>query len=310
MRFFLPAFTLFVLVIISCKKEYPAYPYHNISSFYMQDANGDTLQAAIQDDQLIIYWPPFQEVPDSVTPVIQVSERAVVQPASGIAVAFNNNTSYTVKAQDGSTMVYHLKTVINQPPVDFTINAANSNEAGQPLYYADNGLYQTIDLISQFFIPDTSQTAVYLVSATGVTAQLSVLPQSLSSLYISAAVPDVVPAGMYKVKVVSGYRSFTNEQTVEVINVPVPAFTALSVKKGQSFTITGKLLNAVSAISGRNANGRCNFIIQSANEHQITLQVPADAPLGALTGALTITYSGGSLRCPVSNINGEIVITE
>lgn len=50
-------------------------------------------------------------------PTITVSDKATISPASGVAQDFSKEVSYTVTAEDASTVVYRVKTVIEVPDV-------------------------------------------------------------------------------------------------------------------------------------------------------------------------------------------------
>ncbi|KAF5270451.1 hypothetical protein FQR65_LT17845 [Abscondita terminalis] len=90
-----------------------------IESFEVKDANGNTLSASIVNNEISLYWPPYQEEPTTLTPTIVVSDRANISPASGTAISIKTDepAQYTVKAQDGTIKTYTLKLQINQPMI-------------------------------------------------------------------------------------------------------------------------------------------------------------------------------------------------
>jgi hypothetical protein len=294
MRYLLTLCTL-IVIITGCKKETPAYPYNDVTGFAISDAHGDTLQAAISDNELIVYWPPFQDVPDSITPNIRLSARASITPATNVAVPFNDSTTYTVRAQNGSTKTFHLKVMINQPPIDFTINPLNTNATGQPLLYTDNGIYGYLQLGAQFFIEDTTQTSVMLVSANN-TYPLHITAGTLSKLSLSCNLSEDIPEGMYKVRVKSGYRTFTNDQQVEVAHAPIPDPISQTLQKGGAFTLNGKWMSTVKAVTAYTANyEEVDFEVVNAADSQVSLKVPANAPSGTLSGYLYLTFDKGTV---------------
>lgn len=120
------AIFIFAITCWSCKTEYPNLPYNDIESFSIQDGSGNTLSASIVDDQIILYWPPLIEQPESITPTIKVSELATVTPASGTSVQLQSDKpiTYTVRAQDGSSKNYTLTFKYNQPIVTAAMASA------------------------------------------------------------------------------------------------------------------------------------------------------------------------------------------
>jgi hypothetical protein len=138
------AFTLLIWVLAglsACKKEYPALPYNDIEQFTIKDAAGNDIKASIDGTDIIVYFPPFQTVPDSISPAITVSGGATVQPASGTKVPYKNGTIFEVKAADGSTKTFRLKVLVNQP--------APSIEVG------DTQLDYGLTIAGEYLLPDT-----------------------------------------------------------------------------------------------------------------------------------------------------------
>src|SRR5690606_12490916 len=103
------------LALLGCTKKQPDYPYTDLLQFSVQDAAGQPLKGVVENNEIILYWPPHQMVPDSITANITIAERASISPASGTKVPFDAQTVFTVTAQDGSQQSYRLKPVIIQP---------------------------------------------------------------------------------------------------------------------------------------------------------------------------------------------------
>ena len=297
-----------ILAVTACKKEYPAYPYSTVTDFTIKDATGATLEASIANDTITVYWPPFQAVPDSIAPQITVSDRAIVSPASGTKVPFNTKTTYTVKAQNGSTTIYHLKPVVNQAPVSFTIG----NGASGVTLFADGGLYNSLQLIAQFFIPDTTKMSFFLIPSADTTKnyRLKIVDGSLTQFSVNLIIPVTVPAGNYVVKAVSSYTSFSNNESVTVSIAPLPAFKPVTLKLGQTFTVSGTGLSQITQVISFDENGdEIDFTVVSATDKQLTLQVPAGDPTGTLYGSIYLVVGGNSIQFPLNQLSGPITIT-
>ncbi|MBB5636857.1 hypothetical protein HDE68_002770 [Pedobacter cryoconitis] len=97
-------------IFSSCKKEENKIYKTEILSFQTIDASGEPIKGAITaNNEIYFYWPPEQKMPDSIAPVIKISEGSTVKPASGTKVPFNEQTSFSVTGHDGSVKVYKLK---------------------------------------------------------------------------------------------------------------------------------------------------------------------------------------------------------
>ena len=183
------------ILLSACKKEYVDSPYNAIERFTVKDSNGTTYRAVIKDDTLMVYWAQFATLPDSITPEIIVSENAKITPASGEKVSFREGVKYTVVAQNGSSKEYILKPLNNQPPPVLTIYTTTVVR-GDYLVLGD-----------EYFIPDTTQTKLYLVNA----GQEIQIPGAsfliFSSAQIIANVPNDIATGTYNVKLVTGKRT-------------------------------------------------------------------------------------------------------
>ncbi|HTG57195.1 MAG TPA: hypothetical protein VL943_13045, partial [Niabella sp.] len=181
--------------VLSCTKtqyEKIKQPYNEILHFEVA-GYGDLnkVLGVVEDGKITVYWSGSGERPATISPVIKVSDAATVSPASGTAVPFNAETSFTVTAEDGTKKVYKLNPVFNTAvPVlldvtDTRIGWVESKE---------------INLVGQYFFAtgDTSDIKVYgqrisdgfefdipvkgaSVTATGFKATLPVFTSALDS---------------------------------------------------------------------------------------------------------------------------------
>jgi len=185
---------------ISCKKEYVDYPYNTIEKFVVTDNTKAAIEASITESKIIVYWPPQQAVPDSITPVITVSDRATISPASGTKVAFKQTTIYTITAQDGGTRKFTLTPSVNQPLVYF--NFAGSN-------IQNLGIGKPFAIIGENFIVDTAETKFFLVDKNKKEIQVPASNfTSFTTTGIRGSIPvtSAIDTGNYTFKLVSGIR--------------------------------------------------------------------------------------------------------
>ncbi|MGE8430828.1 MAG: hypothetical protein ACN6O7_23345 [Sphingobacterium sp.] len=183
----------------SCKTEYPSLPYNDIESFSIQDADGKTLSASIVNDQIILYWPPLVEQPESITPTIKVSELATITPASGTAIQLQSDKpiTYTVRAQDGSSKNYTLVFQYNQPLVQAKMNLLEGK------YYLNYPKNEPISIRGENILPDEAQTKGYLVDKDGKETLLSFYAALQASSVVFNTPEDLKP-GIYHIKLISG----------------------------------------------------------------------------------------------------------
>lgn len=278
-----------VLALNACKKEYIEFPYNKIEDFSLTATDGSTMNASIVNQDIMVYWAPFQSIPDSIKPAIIISERATISPASGTKVPFKEGVTYTVTSQDGSVSTYTLKPIFNQP--DFTAFTLS----GSGLYNTTNIFRQTSTIVistTDYFISDTSKTHVYLEATTGKTYQMPIITITSTTITSPVITADNFPAlgTEFKVKVVTGIKSLTSAVSYTMAPLaPVitsTLFSGGSKKRGDSFTLTGvgeasyfTAASMATSISGT----YYPLIIAAKNGNAITFTIPADYPLGTYT---------------------------
>jgi hypothetical protein len=272
-----------VLTFSSCKKESVKYPYNNIERFTIKDANGAELKASIENDNIILYYPPFQMVPDFINPAIVVSEKSTVEPASGTKVAFKDGVTFKVKAQDGSVKTYVLKRYVNDPAPQFEANT-------------DAKIGDYIRLTGEFMIPDTNRTKLYLVDKNNKEIKVQGLAfENFTASGLSALLPATIDTGIYKIKLV------TDNQPLMKTNFHIaPPFLRILISPNMTTVKRGGELILVSSdnslkyyknnidrmtvyVDLRNSK---DVTITSITDSEIRLRIPADFPL------INIEYAG------------------
>jgi len=287
-RFSVSSYYLLILCLFSifgaCKKEYEDYPYADIVSFTVKDANGEPVKAVIDEKKLIIYWPSGQPVPDHITPNIVVSERASISPASGQRVAFEETTKFVVTAQNGTTKAYLIKKVINQPLLKINISS------GVLVYNTKNFVNRgsNINVTGDNIIADKEQTKAFLVNIANNTER-EVAIATITPIALSVTVDNTVPDGIYQLKIVSGLRSVVLERSFGVANgrptiTPVElSAIKLTLKLGEEFVLTGaNRIELINKFSIRNVANKqiYDLMIKETKTGQLTLKVPENLPVG------------------------------
>lgn len=217
------------ILFSACKTEYPDLPYAEIETFTIEDAHGQPLRAVIKDAEIIIYWTPLEEEPETIRPVITLSEGATISPASGEAVPYSAATAYTVTAQDGSKKTYTLRP-----------------EGGQPIPYlhipsTEIYINSTFSILGDYFVPDAERTKVYII-ANGQEHELTEFRQLTNSV-IQPFIPLSTPldTGYYELKVVTGRYTLT---APERMHLNAPNLAALLDKTRLPSTLTpGQVLS-------------------------------------------------------------------
>jgi hypothetical protein len=208
----------------SCKKteyEQEKKPYKQIETFSLKSYAGDTINAVINEGNIVVYWAAETTLPATIRPVIVVSPDATISPASGAEVAFNVNTVYTVTAEDGTTQTYRLKPVINYPvPKISSINPAN-------LHFISG---TTVTISGEYFLAGTAaDVRVYAQRLKdGFEFDLPIDPTKLTMTNITANLPTYTPlldTGAHKVWVKIGNR--VSDTKAVTIRIPDISYTDL-----------------------------------------------------------------------------------
>lgn len=188
---------------LACKTEYTALPFNHIESFKITDAEGKPVSASIVGDRIVLYWSPYQEIPASINPQIQLAENATVKPASGekIDLSENQPVKYTVTAQDGKTKTYNLEFFFNQPYIRLS-----KRHAAITLYPSSVEL----GVGGEHFLPEIEKTKAFLIYATKKEVPLKI-KKIKAPTYIDMEAPENFEVGFYQIRIISGIRSAITE---------------------------------------------------------------------------------------------------
>lgn len=273
-------FTLMSVILICCKKEYANYPYADLLQFTIKDANGGDLKAVIKGEDIILYWPPMQQLPDSISPSITVSDRATILPASGKKVAFKDGVSYSITAQDGTVKKYKVKLAINQ--IKPTIAISNTASVGT-----------SFSIGGDSFIPDTINTRIFLIDGKGKEMKMNNI-FSIDPLNIWVYLPEL-EAGNYRVKMVTGVHTVIAPEPLAITYTTTPLIDnglvkyPVAIKRGAEYNyrITGTPVSKITKFQLRllSDNSLYELDIKSRNsDNTLTLKIPSSMPLGTYIG--------------------------
>jgi hypothetical protein len=299
-------FSLFSIILFACKKEYTEYPYTDLLQFSVKDTAGATLKAVIKDQDIIVYWPPFQSVPDSVSPVIAVAERAAILPASGKKVPFKDGFTYTITAQNGTVKTYTLKPAINQPVPQISITTTAA-------------IGTAFSIQGDYILPDISKTRIFLISNTGLETPLSNF-YSISQISIGVYLPEV-PAGKYQLKMINGNHVVLPKDSVAITYNTTPNLENIAskypvaVKRSQEYIyrITGTPVSKITKLRMRllATNVFYDVVISARNpDNSVTIKIPDTMPPGAYSA---IEISSSLLATPYVrslSASARIVVSE
>ncbi|MBB5645373.1 hypothetical protein HDE70_001661 [Pedobacter cryoconitis] len=189
-------FSLLILLSIlsSCKKEDSKIYTTDMLSFVTNDATGEPIKGAITaNNEIYFYWPPEQKLPDSIAPVIKLSEGSTVKPASGTKVLFNEQTTFNVTGHDGSVKTYKLK-ISPYDPEPFIKSVGFS--ANNLFIYPASEFYEynLIDIenvgVNEGIAANNKKIALFLVDANNVDVPLKMInkedvPEKQMKTYLS-----------------------------------------------------------------------------------------------------------------------------
>lgn len=239
------ALALLMTGLISCKKVYEDTPltFNEISSFVIPVEGNAVIEAAVSENELIVYWPSHLNMPEKIKPEISVSEQAVVSPATKEEIRFENGMKYTVKAQNGEERSYILRIVVNQPELVMTDESFTSFRApagGYTDFSLGGGLRNVIE--------DTQKTRVWVISASGVETELQkeFVVQGTASVMRVYIPATGLAIGAYKLKIISGIKTLATVNPIFGVVYPstlLPKADVLtsdiSIKRGAEVTFRG-----------------------------------------------------------------------
>ncbi len=124
--------SFFLLFVVSCSKTNDPAPVKStekqITSFKMTVNAQEIVGTITEADKKISLDLPYKSDVKALSPVVAISDKATISPASGVAQDFTNPIKFTVKAEDGSTAEYLVTATISLPTKCFPITNSYSQE--------------------------------------------------------------------------------------------------------------------------------------------------------------------------------------
>ena len=280
-----------IALITSCKKEtaYADSPYNKIENFAVTTSGTGLINAAVNGDSILVYWPAYAALPATVSPVIRVSDNATITPASGTPVNLVTGTKFTVKSQSGAVKDYFLKLVLNQPGIQFNENISYTAPKGGTFSISTNR-----DV--KYLVEDVASTKAWLVNTAGKEEALNIVFQVRNNIhYVDVTIPENISfsEGAYKLKFTSGQVSAVTGEALVGIIYPesrrpkaAPLTTSITVKRSGNVTFSGTSFVDMkdARVYGYKADWSereiGTFTLESFTETTATYKVPADFPKG------------------------------
>ena len=269
---------------------------NQIVSFELEEFSADTiLEAAIVNDSLIVYWPSYRPSPTNISPKIIIPQGASIAPASGESIPFETGTSYTVTAEDKSERTYILKVVFYQPMPWYGRNILNSNDL-EFIAVFDSGPETILRLDGDFFIPDTTQTKMYITKLdTEKETQLEITQVNINQVFLK--IPLEIEKGYYSTNLVSGTHSIKDDSVWIKFAEPFFLwFDQVTVQQGATFQIEGFDIRDIEKMQMFIVNPETSmeealppFEIVDYTTRSITLRVPDNFPEGDYWGDVHVT---------------------
>ena len=268
-----------LLLAVSCKKEAALRPYTDIVNFTVTSPDGEPIKAAIDGDSIVIYWPIGKELPETLTPVINVAEGATISPASGEEVSLREAVQYTVKAETGDRKTYRLH-VPNNKPKPYVSTLGGLNIKGDRQFIFKDWV---MSFRGDYYDASEGGTAVFYVDAEGNETPAEV--QYISELGVNIVAGAL--GAFSGVKIESNGHTIFYETVFEVVENPFSTLTdpeePTTAKPGDELTFSGTNLDKVDKFEIGNylTNTQLELEIVAATAESITVKLPADIPAGA-----------------------------
>jgi hypothetical protein len=321
--FYSACLTMALLLVTACDTEYEnaPYSYKELLTFSFT-ADGTPVDAAIAEGLILVYWPHTLAIPATITPQLSVSEKATITPASGASIQLQDDVTYTVKAEDGSTATYTVKVIINQPPLSLDTENPTVAAFGQPA-----------DIRGTNILLDANRTSLSLIATNGKETQMDIdtIVDAFATGFGSNIVirlPEegatALDTGWYKIKVTSGVRTATTTTPAFYIRYPYPSFNvienAITVHPGETFTLAGRYFRQMEDARVLVQDGSEEYYTitkVSYTSTEVTYRVPEDIPAQeyfTILPGLTNTFSGNLEYTyqlySYPNVHPQLIVTE
>lgn len=289
---------LVCLLLFSCKTETiiaPA-PYADIISYKIPYDNGkDSINAIIENNNIIINWPGMSEwpIPQKLKPKIVVSKNAKISPASEQEIELKTGLKYEVKAEDGTTKSFEIKLNNTAKLPFFPEGEIRKYRRGQTAFIA------VLNLAS-----DGSDKLTLFNEAKKEFYPIPSLKNPLSGFMfiVDQANGQEIPPGEYTAKITNKFNQeiYSSKPVVNITDLtatPYPNLDLtepLKLKSGDEFTVPLKYANKDVRISA----ALLTYVNNEGNRSYIMLQI------------LGVDYEGAKLKLGIpKSYNNELTST-
>lgn len=268
-----------------------------IKSFTIQAfEDQEPIQAAIVNDTIKVLWVSYHEVPETITPVIELADKAVISPKAAVEIPFKTGEKYTVTSEAGTTKQYTLQVDFRQPqPKTFGIGTTGSlggwlKIATAPGSLGTDNLWYNLEQTRVYLVSAVDQTTEYDCEIVYLGEGNQIVGDPFRSEGLYFYLPTNIPLGKYDIRFKNG--EYILRQTLEKnwfnFTITEPTTTELSqynpsiftVKGGNTFTVRGTKLDAGKNlfISRGTTGTRYPLEIVSRTGYTATFKVPVGTP--------------------------------
>ncbi|WP_281233181.1 hypothetical protein [Flavobacterium gelatinilyticum] len=271
--------------------------YTQIESFIVKDKENNPISAAITENNLVITWSNYMELPETVKPEIILGQEAAISPASGAEVPFKDGTEFIVTSKAGTTKKYTLKIDFRQrEPKAWSYAGSDFLYKGQLQKVVNSGLDGEIDNLwlslkdTQVILVAASDQKEYAAETVYVGTGIGAAPYLNYGVYYF--LPENLPVGLYDLRIKNGAYTLQNANVEERFKIEAaePDFYKTekygfpaTKKAGETIEVRGSLLDllqSVSIYSNNDPSVVYPLEIVSLTKYRAVLRIPAGTPAG------------------------------
>jgi hypothetical protein len=236
------------------------------------------------DKKIAVTVPAGTNVTELV-PTIAVSEKAAIDPNTGVKQNFTNAVTYTVTAEDGSTQKYVVTVTVEEPGKDeITVTGISSVEVEKGAAFYITGTNFAVFTDSEIALTNIDSKEKFTIGAND--------NSTTTRLYFT--MPFIIEVGEYAITVTSKAQSVELDVTLTV-KIPAPGISGISaeeVNQGGSVTITGVNFSETGNEVRLVDDGGISIGVDIVNESSTSIQFTAEAPNDGSYTILVITADG------------------
>lgn len=240
------------------------------------------------DKKIAVTVPAGTNVTELV-PTIVVSEKATIDPNTGVKQNFTNAVTYTVTAEDGSTQKYVVTVTVGtddgEPGEDdITVTGISSVEVAKGAEFYVTGTNFAVFTDSEIALTNIDSKEKFTIGAN----------ENSTTTRLYFTMPFIIEVGEYAITVTSKNQSVTLDVTLTV-KIPAPAISGISteeVNQGGTVTITGINFSETGNLIKLVDDGGILYGMEILNESLNSIQFTAEVPNYGSYTILIITADG------------------